>query len=899
MSGSVTPAFVQQIQDLINVWNTHQSQLGAWLGGTMNGGPNEDGRYPLVDALGRETLIPSPAAFSDMVYGPANVAELAKVAAELARDSAEGSANRSNDQRILAEAARGASIEARNLAQEHRNHAGTHEANARYWAELAKGQGEGSAEDRAVVEQLAEQVADDAALAAQDAADAAASAALAATFNPSIYDLKSDTLAASRLTGMIDPARIPVLVGQTPVVSTGGIAALTSAQQSGIMPGTLVATTDGRRWVYSGNGSKTVESSYIEQGDVTPIWSVIADKPSFFPSNIANVSGLQSALDSKAGLTTANQFTANQRIQTGANISGTNYGFTPAELALASFVPRLTFEDRTTNARNMLMAWQGGGTGGSFMWQVDYDADGTYSHEMMRLTKAGPGSATLYVEGSPVLTASTLAASDAVTTSQTNLGKTGNGPLVTLDNATLADAPTGYSVMTMPTSAVTPLDTYGYVFKHGRRDTAGGWGGSWITHTSNPGDKPRGFIGATPATTHAPAWAELWTDSNLAIPIGWLGVIPATGSDLNTYMAPGYAHQNTNAGAAAGANYPTANAGLLEVRKSGTSDFVYQTYTSYAAAGGTGRRTIYHRERYGGVWTVWRQLWDSEGFDPSWKLDCDTHRWVASIEGKERFYFATNGRTYFRGHQGIEFRGATDQTTFRVEEDGSAIVSGMLHAAAQIEIRNASPTINLRDTNHRGAFIHVNDNKFHILRADAIDGTNWQTVGSGWPLMIDLNTNQVDFNGDVYVNGDKWLRVTGNTGIYFHSWGGGWHMTDTNWVRSWSNKNIVTSGTVQMGAFTVTSDARLKTDILPITNAAAIIDATNVYEFTKGGRRMYGMLAQEAQKVAPILVSDSADLHPEDGDPILALDQTGYIPLLVEEMKSIRRRLAELEGASA
>lgn len=38
---------------------------------------------------------------------------------------------------------------------------------------------------------------------------------------------------------------------------------------------------DGRRWVYSGSGDKNVEANYIEQGDVTPVWSVIADKPPF------------------------------------------------------------------------------------------------------------------------------------------------------------------------------------------------------------------------------------------------------------------------------------------------------------------------------------------------------------------------------------------------------------------------------------------------------------------------------------------------------------------------------------------------------------------------------------------------------------------------------------------
>ena len=299
MSGLTITNLAQQVQDLLDKTKQQNTYLAAWLGGSADGGPNNDGRYPFVDLGGREILVPSPASFSDMTSGPAALAVAARVASDLARDLAQGHADRANDQRILSEAARGAAVEARNLAQQHMNHAGTSEANARHWAELARTQGEGSSADREIVEQLAEQVSDDAALVAQDALDAAASAALAATFDPNLFDKKSDTLASSRLTGMIDPARIPVLVGQTPVVSSGGIANLTASQQDGIRPGTLVATTDGRRWVFSG-GSKTAEASYIEQGDVTPVWSVIADKPPFFPSNIVNVAGLQSALDGKS-----------------------------------------------------------------------------------------------------------------------------------------------------------------------------------------------------------------------------------------------------------------------------------------------------------------------------------------------------------------------------------------------------------------------------------------------------------------------------------------------------------------------------------------------------------------------------------------------------------------------
>lgn len=59
------------------------------------------------------------------------------------------------------------------------------------------------------------------------------------------------------------------------IVSSGGIAALTTAQQALIREGSIVVTTDGKRWVYSGAGSKVLEASYIQLADITPVSPLI------------------------------------------------------------------------------------------------------------------------------------------------------------------------------------------------------------------------------------------------------------------------------------------------------------------------------------------------------------------------------------------------------------------------------------------------------------------------------------------------------------------------------------------------------------------------------------------------------------------------------------------------
>jgi hypothetical protein len=96
--------------------------------------------------------------------------------------------------------------------------------------------------------------------------------------------------AADITSGTLDIARIPVLPSQKQIVSSGSLGQLTTQQQGEIGQGTIVTTTDGRRWVYTGSGSKVTEGSYIILADVTPEWSAIASKPSFV--ELASTSGV-------------------------------------------------------------------------------------------------------------------------------------------------------------------------------------------------------------------------------------------------------------------------------------------------------------------------------------------------------------------------------------------------------------------------------------------------------------------------------------------------------------------------------------------------------------------------------------------------------------------------------
>ncbi len=90
------------------------------------------------------------------------------------------------------------------------------------------------------------------------------------------------------------------------------------------------------------------------------------------------------------------------------------------------------------------------------------------------------------------------------------------------------------------------------------------------------------------------------------------------------------------------------------------------------------------------------------------------------------------------------------------------------------------------------------------------------TGGNGWdcvnmPSGGSISTDPLYVEGAITApegtlrdDGGGWLRTYGNTGWYSETYGGGWYMTDANWLRAYNDKGIYTAGNVQAGG-TVTA----------------------------------------------------------------------------------------------
>jgi len=103
--------------------------------------------------------------------------------------------------------------------------------------------------------------------------------------------------------------------------------------------------------------------------------------------------------------------------------------------------------------------------------------------------------------------------------------------------------------------------------------------------------------------------------------------------------------------------------------------------------------------------------------------------------------------------------------------------------------------------------------------------------------------------------------------------------------------SITTNGSAT--SYNTSSDRRLKENISDAADAGEKVDAIQVRQFdwkADGAHQSYGMIAQELMAVAPEAVSGDPE-----SDDMMGVDYSKLVPMLVKEIQSLRKRVAELE----
>lgn len=165
------------------------------------------------------------------------------------------------------------------------------------------------------------------------------------------------------------------------------------------------------------------------------------------------------------------------------------------------------------------------------------------------------------------------------------------------------------------------------------------------------------------------------------------------------------------------------------------------------------------------------------------------------------------------------------------------------------------------------------------------------TTANGWPvssswyhLISSTHSNTGNYYalqiaGSFFDNSNFYIRSVNNNG-------------NTAWL------SIITSGGGQTisgnltltGTLTISSDARLKENLTPITGALDKVKTLTGYNYNRIGsdKLEMGVVAQEVQKVAPELVL-------EDSEGTLSVSYPNMVALLIEAIKEQSTKIASLE----
>jgi hypothetical protein len=179
---------------------------------------------------------------------------------------------------------------------------------------------------------------------------------------------------------------------------------------------------------------------------------------------------------------------------------------------------------------------------------------------------------------------------------------------------------------------------------------------------------------------------------------------------------------------------------------------------------------------------------------------------------------------------------------------------------------------------------------FEIARSDAVGSSTFNSpsvvIDSSGNLLVGQTSNPAvgriaaTFAGNT-TNGLELKDSTDTTGagyIVFRNSSG-------------TATGSVTRSTGNTVLYNVSSDQRLKENVQDANSASALIDSLQVRQFdwkTDNTHQRYGFIAQELVTVAPEAVH-----QPTDPDEMMAVDYSKLVPMLVKEIQSLRKRLAD------
>jgi hypothetical protein len=161
-------------------------------------------------------------------------------------------------------------------------------------------------------------------------------------------------------------------------------------------------------------------------------------------------------------------------------------------------------------------------------------------------------------------------------------------------------------------------------------------------------------------------------------------------------------------------------------------------------------------------------------------------------------------------------------------------------------------------------------------------GTSMETINVPGKLSI---TRDTSFNGNVDISGVLSVKQTVNS-VVTNTTINNYNVAVTNDISL--NGNLIASGKITAASFASSSDYRIKSNVISLSDCSFEIDALNpvTYHNKITNRDDIGFIAHELQSHIPFLVTGE-----KDGDAIQTVNYTGIIGLLVHELQQLKKNV--------
>ena len=300
------------------------------------------------------------------------------------------------------------------------------------------------------------------------------------------------------------------------------------------------------------------------------------------------------------------------------------------------------------------------------------------------------------------------------------------------------------------------------------------------------------------------------------------------------------------------------------------------------------------------------------GTTPSYKLDVGGDTRVQGnlflTDNVKALVFGTGTTSYIIGSSaGNNIRFVTNSTErARIDSGGNFIIGDSTSAGrltvmtAETKGQNATPfTITSNDSSNQFQLIFTRSTNSYYKIQSVEQGVAYRGIA----MQVDGGNLFVGTTSQLLAGKFCVVDTAGQNGGTFQTLASANTYTAIAGSRNGNNGNVAewwynTStlvGTISVTSvatlYNTTSDQRLKENIQDATSASDLIDSLKVRKFdwkADGSHQRYGFIAQELATVAP-----EAVYQPADTEQMMAVDYSKLVPMLVKEIQSLRKRLAD------